>query len=147
MNNNENIKKILKRIKWKNDSPATEKQVEYATSLLRQIKAQRRAFSAINDAQEKWAWNYWEKAEMPENLTKIEASNLIEMLKSASFTRFASKTPEAVLKLIEGGGQIAGPSIIAASVFLKSSEIIIDFLAEFFPNKLNEALKIRSERK
>jgi len=147
MNNNENAKKLFKRIKWKNDSPATEKQIEYATSLLKQIKAQRRAFSVINDAQEKWAWEYWEKAEMPENLTKIEASNLIEMLKSASFDRFASKTPEAALKMIEGGGQIAGPSIIAASVFLKSSEIIIDFLAEFFPNKLNEALKIRSERK
>lgn len=147
MNNNENVKKLLKRIKWKNDSPATEKQVKFATSLLKQIKAQRRAFSVINDAQEKWAWKFWEQAELPENLTKIEASNLIEMLKSASFNRFASKTPEAVLKLLEGGGQIAGPSIIATSVFLRSSEVVVDFLAEFYPGKLNESLKIRAERK
>lgn len=147
MNNNENAKKLLKRIKWKNDGPATEKQIEFAASLLRQIKARRRAFSVINNAQEKWAWEFWEQAELPENLTKIEASNLIEMLKSASFDRFASKTPEAALKMIEGGGQIAGPSIIAISVFPKSTQVVVDFLGEFYPDKLNEALKIRAERK
>jgi len=87
--------KMVKRVRFKNDKEATAKQRKYVESLLTKMKEE-----AKNSAPE-ISW-FWELAELPEDLTRWEASGLISWLRDSA-PRFVALTAlEIVKQRLEG---------------------------------------------
>ena len=71
------------RITFKNDRPATEKQVQYVTDLLNRVKKQA---AEVTDRQDpkNFVRPFFAAAELPSDMTMWEASGLIDCLRDAS---------------------------------------------------------------
>lgn len=95
----------VNRIKWNNDKPASEKQIDYVKSLLSKIKIDRPAATVIS-TNDRMMWELWETAEVPADLTATEASGLIDMLRYAYWDSrsLAMDIASALLKRYEGSG-------------------------------------------
>jgi hypothetical protein len=140
-----NAGKYLKRLKWKRDEPATDKQFNYAEALLNRVKGRLPPFSLIEDLEEKLAWQFWQHGDIPDDLTKKEASALIDGLLHANERSIPRGMVEAILKRIEGGPQVGTPAIMFTCLWAQSSQFVLDAIAEQMPRQLQAAMAIRDE--
>ena len=121
---------MFRRIKWKNDKPATEKQLAYAYSLLHKLQSGLRAFAA-SQGEERVAWQFWTAADIPPDLTFIEATKLIDDLLSASSFKLPAGIVEAILKRVEGGPlSTNNRAIVFTSIFPTAAEFVCDIVRE-----------------
>lgn len=103
----ERAAKCIKRVKWRDDVPASERQMSYAKDLFARVKWNRPARATLgNDGFDVFAWEFWEEAAIPADLTKTEASKLIDMLQYLYWNRpdLYRSIAEAMLKLVEKAG-------------------------------------------
>lgn len=142
----------LNRIKWNNDKPATEKQIAFAKSLLRNKKADLPALTTLKKDVDIALWSFWNAAEIPADLTFREASKLIDEIKGLSFWNSiwtVEVLGEIVFKRIEGGPLNTGMhNIMLTSVFAPVAiQFIVDLLKDVEPELYEKAIQIRNERK
>lgn len=140
-------KNFLKRITWKNDQPATEKQLDYARSLMRGIHAEQPAFSTLNDDYRKLVWRVWNAANIPDDLTKIEATHMIDFLRRESGHKLPDRLEDEILYRIEAGPLRATPAVVFASVCNESAKILLEEIEKRYPETVKTALEVREERK
>lgn len=134
----------VKRITWKNDSPATEKQVEYVTDLVTKMKTSRSA-GVLTDPGDRMMWELWESAKVPADLTKTEASALIDLLKYAYWDSMslAMDIASALLKRIEGSGVNSSKDKAICMLALTNCKSILDAIE---PEKMSAAKELHAQR-
>lgn len=124
----------MNRLKWKDDKPATDKQKAYALDLLNGIKSIVDPFILGKTTQDQLNSIFWERAKIPDDLTFIEARNLIDDLISyrrSIHMRLPDNIMEAIIKRHSGGPFSTGyKSIMYTSVFADACEILVGFLRE-----------------
>lgn len=135
----------IKRIAWQNDKPASEKQIAFVESLVYKIKAQRPPASAVH-ADDRMMWELWEYAEVSQDLTKSEASTLIDLLRYCQWNSitFAMDLATALLKRIECGALTLGTDKHLCMLAISDCQPILDGI---MPDKINAAQMIAKERK
>lgn len=117
----------MKRLKWKDDKPATVKQLDFAKSLLVQIKGLINPPDLAKSVEEQLAVMFWQKAEIPDDLTFTEARKLLDDMIQYRDYRSYNKLPhdilEAIIKRHSGDPINAGyPAIMYTSVFYAACE-------------------------
>lgn len=134
----------VNRIKWNNDKPASEKQVDFVKSLLRKIKTDRPAASVVNE-DDRMMWGLWETSEVPADLTAIEASGLIDLLRYAYWDSrsLAMDIASALLKRYEGSGVNATKDRALLMLALTDCQSVI---AGIKPEKIEAAKAVRLSR-
>lgn len=117
----------VKRINWKNDEPATEKQVAFVQSLV--TKRQQTA-AATTDKTLAVEVAFWQAVKVPADLTKIEASGLIDDLRYDSGPWLPNNL-ESALDVLESGGRVTSATrgIMCASVFHDAVNRILEMVA------------------
>jgi hypothetical protein len=134
----------LNRIKWTNDKPATEKQIDFVKSLLSKIKNSRPA-ATVTTQDDRMMWELWETATVPVDLTATEASNLIDMLRYTNWSSrsFAMDLASALLKRIEGSGVSATKDRALMMLALTDCKAVLDAIQ---PEKIAAAKEVRAMR-
>lgn len=134
----------INRVKWNNDKPASEKQIEFVKSLLRKIKADRPA-ATVTAVDDRMMWELWETAEVPADLTATEASGLIDLLRYAYWNSrsLAMDIASGLLKRIEGGGINATKDRALLLLALADCQSILSAIQ---PEKIEAAKAVRASR-
>ena len=111
----------VKRLRWKNSEAATEKQIAYISSLVAKWQG------AAERSDDKIARAYWSAVEVPGDLTKVEATGLIEDLKSVNQFDFLPGWLETALDALEAG-KVTGATkgIMIATVFYGASNAVLE---------------------
>jgi len=87
--------RMIKRVKFRYDKPATEKQLRYVQDLLTKIKEE------AQDCAPR-VKRFWEKVELPADLTRWEASGLISWLRNGGARFVALAALEIIKERLEG---------------------------------------------
>jgi hypothetical protein len=134
----------VNRIKWNNDKPASEKQVDFVKSLLYRIKIDRPAATIIGN-DDRMMWELWETAEVPADMTATEASGLIDLLRNAYWNSrsLAMDIASALLKRYEGSGVNATKDRALLMLALTDCQSVI---AGIKPEKIEAAKAVRASR-
>lgn len=134
----------VNRIKWTNDKPATEKQIDFVKSLLSKIKNSRPAATTTQDGY-RMMWGLWENAVVPNDLTAIEANGLIDLLRYADWSSqsLAFDLASGLLKRIEGSGVSASKDRALMMLALTDCQSILEAIQ---PEKIEAAKAVRSMR-
>jgi hypothetical protein len=132
------------RLTWTNAMPASVKQVEFVRSLVYKMKSERPAASTLKEP-DRMLWELWEYAEVPDDLTKLEATCLIDLLRYTGWNSpmLASGTAMALLKYFEGGSFSASKDAHVFMLVISDCQSIIDAIE---PARIEAALLIRQER-
>lgn len=134
----------VNRIKWTNDKPASEKQIDFVKSLVLKIRISRPA-ATLTDDSSRMMWELWEHAVVPSDLTATEASKLIDLLRYTDWNShsFALDLASSLLKRIEGSGVSASKDRTLMMLALTDCRSILDAIQ---PDKIEAAKAIRQSR-
>lgn len=116
----------VKRIKWNGDEPATEKQMAYVQALV--AKRRQSASESVDKASVEVM--FWNAVEIPSDLTKLEASGIIDALRSGDGYHWLPGHLESAIDALEAGKKItsATPGIMSASVFHDAINRILEMV-------------------